>query len=171
MLADITSSSDRPRIEGSGVFLTQRKDIAPMALCSIVEFGYALPEHVVLLSWHVEDMPGAPADRASVSVDTFDDRFEGVRAVEVTLGYRERLDVEHVLEEACREAGGDLDAVDPKTARYVVSEPIPRLDRDNGMAVWRQRLFMLLHRLSTDRVDQLRLPRDRTIVIGRELDL
>ncbi len=171
VLADVTSSSDRPRIEGSGVFLTQRKDIAPLALCSIVEFGYALPQHVVLLSWHVEDTPGAPADQASVSVDTFDDRFEGVRAVEVTLGYRERLDVQHVLEEACREADGDLDAVDPRTARYVVSEPIPRLDPDNGMAMWRQRLFMVLHRLSTDRVDQLRLPRDRTIVIGRELDL
>lgn len=30
---------------------------------------------------------------------------------------------------------------------------------------------MVLHRLSTDRVDQLRLPRDRTMVIGRELEL
>jgi KUP system potassium uptake protein len=171
VLATITSDSDRPRLEGSGVFLTQRKDVAPIALCTIVEFGYSLPEHVVLLSWHVEDTPGAPADRASVSVDSFDDRYDGVHAVEVTLGYRERLDVQHVLEEACREASGDLDAIDPETARYFVSEPIPRLDRDNGMAIWRQRLFLLLHRLSTDRVDQLRLPRERTIVIGRELDL
>ncbi len=171
VLADITSDSGRPRLEGSGIFLTQRKDIAPIALCTIVEFGYALPEHVVLLSWHVEDTPGAPADRSSVSVDSFDDRFRGVHAVEVTLGYRERLDVQHVLEEACKEASGSLDAIDPETARYFVSEPIPRLDPHNGMAMWRQRMFMVLHRLSTDRVDQLRLPRDRTMVIGRELEL
>ena len=37
------------------------------------------------------------------------------------------------------------------------------------MARWRQRLFVLMAKLSTDRVDQLELPRDRTIVIGREI--
>ena len=134
VLADITSDSDRPRLEGSGVFLTQRKDVAPIALCTIVEFGYALPEHVVLLSWHVEDTPGAPADRSSVSVDSFDDRFEGVHAVEVTLGYRERLDVQHVLEEACREASGSLDAIDPRRRATSSPNPSPGSTRTTG---WR----------------------------------
>jgi KUP system potassium uptake protein len=171
VLAELTSNFDGPRLEGSAIFLTQRKDIAPIALCTVVEFGYPLPEHVVLLSWHVEDTPGAPADRASVSVETFDDRYEGIRAVEVTLGYRERLDVQHVLEAACKEAPDHLGSIDPETARFFVSDPIPRLDKSNGIAMWRQRLFLFIDRLSTDRVDQLSLPRDRTIVIGRELDL
>jgi KUP system potassium uptake protein len=39
------------------------------------------------------------------------------------------------------------------------------------MARWRQRVFVLMDRLSTDRVEQLSLPRDRTVVIGREFDL
>jgi KUP system potassium uptake protein len=171
VLAELTSNFDRPRLEGSAIFLTQRKDIAPIALCTVVEFGYPLPEHVLLLSWHVEDTPGAPADRASVSVETFDDRYEGIRAVEVTLGYGERLDVQHVLEAACKEAPDHLGSIDPETARFFVSDPIPRLDRGNGIAMWRQRLFLFIDRLSTDRVDQLSLPRERTIVIGRELDL
>ncbi|MBV9831125.1 MAG: KUP/HAK/KT family potassium transporter, partial [Marmoricola sp.] len=159
------------RVEGSAVFLTQDKEVAPIALCTMVEFGYPLPEHVVLLSWHVEDTPGAPADTSSVSVESFDDRYRGVHGVEVTLGYRERLDVQHVLGEACKDAPEALTDVDPATTRYFVSDPIPRLNRDNGIALWRQRLFLLIDRLSTDRVEQLRLPRDRTIVIGRELDL
>jgi KUP system potassium uptake protein len=171
VLADLTANHDGPRLEGSAVFLTQRKDIAPIALCSVVEFGFPLPEQVLLLSWHVEDTPGAPADRTSVSVETYDNRFEGIRAVEVTLGYRERLDVQQVLAAACEEAPDDLGSIDPGTARFFVSDPIPRLDRDNGIAMWRQRLFLLIDRLSTDRVDHLRLPRERTIVIGRELDL
>lgn len=53
----------------------------------------------------------------------------------------------------------------------MVSDEIPRVSRGCGMAVWRQRLFLVLDRLSTDRVGQLELPRDRTIVIGRELTL
>jgi KUP system potassium uptake protein len=39
------------------------------------------------------------------------------------------------------------------------------------MARWRQRLFLLLHQLSTDRIAQLRLPRDRTVTVSRELEL
>ena len=39
------------------------------------------------------------------------------------------------------------------------------------MATWRQRLFLVLDRLATDRVDQLSLPRARTIRLGREFDL
>jgi KUP system potassium uptake protein len=72
---------------------------------------------------------------------------------------------------ACEEAPDDLGAIDAETARFFVSDPIPRLDPHNGIAMWRQRLFLFIDRLSTDRVDQLKLPRDRTIVIGRELDL
>jgi hypothetical protein len=39
------------------------------------------------------------------------------------------------------------------------------------MAAWRQRVFLVLATLATDRVDHLQLPRERTIVIGREFDL
>jgi K+ transporter len=39
------------------------------------------------------------------------------------------------------------------------------------MSHWRQRLFLLIDRLSTDRVDQLDLPRDRSVTVGREFDL
>jgi len=39
------------------------------------------------------------------------------------------------------------------------------------MAIWRQRLFLVVNRLATDRVDQLSLPRARTIRGGREFDL
>ena len=52
-----------------------------------------------------------------------------------------------------------------------MSDPIPQLNPGGGMGSWRQRLFMLIHRLSTDRIEQLELPRDRTISIGREFDL
>ncbi len=172
LIDDITSGPDQPeRIEGSAVFLTENKEVAPIALCTMLDFGYPLPERVVLLSWHVEDTPGAPADQASVTVESFGAEDQGIVGVEVTLGYRERLDVRHVLEEACEQEHAALAGVDPDTARYFVSSPIPRLTAGNGIPLWRQRLFLLIDRLSTDRVEQLRLPRDRTIVIGRELDL
>ncbi len=170
MLEEIeTGAGDR--ISGSAVFLTEDSHVAPLALRTVVESGYRLAEHVVLLSWHVEDTPAAPANRSAVDVETYGGRYEGIISVDVTLGYRERLDVTHVLQEACEADPDGLSGVDPEEARYFLSEPIPRLDRDNGMALWRQRLFLLVVRLSTDRIEQLDLPRERTVTIGREFDL
>ena len=39
----------------------------------------------------------------------------------------------------------------------------------SGMPRWRQRIFLTLERLGPDPVDVLRLPRERAIVVGREL--
>lgn len=87
------------------------------------------------------------------------------------LGYRDRLDVEHVLDEACRQKLERLAGIDAGTAMFVVSDPIPQLAQDGSMARWRQRLFLLIDRVSTDRVEQLSLPRDRTLIIGRDFNL
>ncbi len=158
------------RVPGTAVFLTD-KDVAPFALRTVAEGGRVLSEHVILLSWRVEDTPAAPAHEAVVDVDRFGDRYEGVVGVSVTLGYRERLAAEHVLTEACEQRPDALSGVDPANAAYFLSEAIPHLSRDRTMATWRQRLFLVVDRLATDRVDQLSLPRARTIRIGREFDL
>ncbi|MGZ4448432.1 MAG: KUP/HAK/KT family potassium transporter [Nocardioides sp.] len=158
---------DVPRTPGTGVFLTPDCDLAPSGLVALVETGQTLPERVVLLSWRVEDTPRAPAHATRVDVRAHDELL----SVDVVLGYRERLEVGEVLRHA-REREPDLLAdLDPEDAFYVVSEPIPRLGRSGEMARWRQRLFLLLDRLATDRVDQMELPRGRTIVVGREFSL
>jgi KUP system potassium uptake protein len=168
---DALHQDDVRRVDGTAVFLTRDKEIAPIALRAIVELGHTLPQRVVLLSWHVEDKPSAEAHEAAVDVHTFGDRYEGIVGVDVALGYRERLDVGHVLGAACEREPRALEGVEPDRAVYFISQPIPRLARDGAMALWRQRIFLLLDRLATDRAEQLSLPRARTIVIGREFDL
>jgi len=167
----VGSSANLDRVPGTAVFLTEDKDVAPFALRTTVETARVLPQHVVLLSWEVDDKPAAPAHESDVELDTFECRYHGIVGVSVCLGYRDRLVAAHVLSEAVEQEPEALAGVDPESAVYLVSEPIPRLARGGGMARWRQRLFLVIDRLATDRVDQLSLPRDRTIVIGREFDL
>jgi KUP system potassium uptake protein len=152
------------------VFLTDDAEVAPFALRMITERAQVLPERVILLSWEVKDTPGSKAHENTCELDPFTD-CQGVMGLSVTLGYRERLSVQHVLEAAREKYPDELDHLDPDEATYLLSDSTPRVARDCDMARWRQRLFVLMTKLSTDRVDQLELPRDRTIVIGRELDL
>ena len=162
---------DLHRTPGAAVFLTDDRTVAPFALRTVVESTHVLPERVVLLSWDVADEPTAQAHDSQVEIDGYDDRCTGVLGVTVTLGYRERLSMQHVLDEACRQDPRRLRGVDPDTATYVLSDSIPRLARDGRMARWRQRVFLVVDRLATDRVEHLELPRDRAVVIGREFDL
>jgi KUP system potassium uptake protein len=158
---------DLHRTPGTGVFLTPDSDLAPVGLRALVEAGHVLPERVVILSWRMEDTPAASADDVEVEVRT----HEYAVAVDVTLGYRQRLEITHVLQLAREQEPDALAGIDPETAFYVVSEPIPQLSHDGRMARWRQRVFLVMDRLSTGRVEQLSLPADRSVVLGREFPL
>jgi KUP system potassium uptake protein len=158
------------RVPGTGVFLTEDPETAPIALRTVLELGHLLPERALILSWQIADTPTAEAHESRVRVGEFGDSYDGVVSVDVTLGFQERLDVVAVLQ-GLTDRDHDLAHVDPETAYYFVSLPHPQLSRTSPMARWRQRLFLVLDELSTDRVAQLRLPRDRTVTVGRELDL
>ena len=171
LLDELRREGDLQRVPQTAVFLTDDPEVAPFALRTLAETAHVLPERVVLLGWQVEDTPSAQAHQAVVDVDTFDGRCPGVVGVSVRLGYRERLSVQHVLEEARESCPDELADVDPDTATYLVSDSIPTVRHGGAMATWRQRVFLVLATLATDRVEHLRLPRERTIVIGREFDL
>ena len=166
LVADLRER-DLDRIPGDAVFLTYDREVAPLALRTILELGRVLPERVVMLSWQVEDTPISPAHEDAIRVE---DLGAGVLSVDVTLGYRDRLDVVQVVAGACRQ-DERLEGLDPEHAYFFLSDPNPRLERDSPMPRWQQRIYLLLDRLATDRVDQLALPRDRTITLGRELRL
>lgn len=56
-------------------------------------------------------------------------------------------------------------------ATFFISTPIPRYNRNSKMLRWSQVLFLAIDRLAPDPVDIIELPRDRTIVLGREIPL
>jgi KUP system potassium uptake protein len=161
---------DPSRVPGTGIFLTEDAEIAPIALRTVLEIGHVLPERAVILSWEIADTPTAEAHENRVRVGDFGEPYDGVVSVDVVLGFQERLDVVAVLDEV-RQQRDDLSDLDPEAAFYFVSVPHARLSRESPMARWRQRLFLLLDELSTDRVTHLRLPRHRTVTVGRELEL
>jgi KUP system potassium uptake protein len=162
--------ADPVRLPGTGVFLTDDADIAPIALRTVLEIGNALPEQVLVMSWQLADTPTARAHENRVTIGEFEGVSDGVASVDVTLGYRERLDVVAVLKEVAKK-NGELGELDPDTAYYFLSVSHPQMSRRSPMARWRQRLFLVLNSLSTDRIAQMRLPRHRTVTVGRELDL
>jgi KUP system potassium uptake protein len=56
-------------------------------------------------------------------------------------------------------------------ASYFVSVPRMRVTNARGMVTWRKHLYVMTSRLTTDPVEFLGLPRERTIVMGAEIDI
>jgi KUP system potassium uptake protein len=153
------------------VFLTHDAEVAPLALRALVDTTRLAPEHVVLLSWEVDDTPSAAPDEATTRVQRLGGDAWDVVGVAVRLGYGERLGVRHILTDAMEAEPDVLADLDLDRALFVVSELQLGISRDAPWATWRQRLFLGMERLARDKADQLALPRTRTLVIGRELEL
>ncbi|MFY0405522.1 KUP/HAK/KT family potassium transporter [Solicola sp. PLA-1-18] len=163
-------ATDTHRTSGSAVFFTRHAGVAPMALCTSVQQNHVLHRQVVLLSWSTADTPTV-ADDERVSVDLLGDPGDGVVQVVAVFGFREHPDVMAVLRRARRLAGGELDGLDTSDAVFFVSLPVVQVSRESSMVRWRQRLFVAVTRMTPDPVELLDLPRDRTVVVGRELTL
>ncbi|HEX3931088.1 MAG TPA: KUP/HAK/KT family potassium transporter [Nocardioides sp.] len=158
-------------LEGHAVFLTHDPAMSPLALRSLLDIAGLVPEHVVLLSWEVDDAPSAPPEESSVTVRSLGDDSWDVTGVSVVLGYADRLDVTHILEDAVEAEPDLLSSLEPAEAVFIVSRLDLGSSRRAPWARWRQRVFLAMNRLARDKADQLSLPRARTIVIGRELRL
>jgi KUP system potassium uptake protein len=171
LVRTVATSDDLHRVDGHAVFLTHDSNVAPLALRAMVDTTRVLPEHVLLLSWEIDDAPSASAHETAVRVRDLCGEDWDVVGVSVVLGYRERLDVGHILRDAIEQEPDRLSALDPDRTIFVVSELNLGSSRHAGWARWRQRLFLAMNRLARDRADQLSLPRERTVVIGRELEL
>lgn len=111
-LARMLAPDDLHRVDGHAVFLTHDATVAPLALCAIVDTTMLLPEHVLLLSWVVDDAPRASADETAVRVRDLGGDDWDVVGLTVLLGYRERLDVGHILRDAIEQEPERLGAAD-----------------------------------------------------------
>ena len=171
-LAGVIADDDGLRhLDGHVVFLTHDAQVAPLALRALIDTTRLVPEHVVLLSWDVDDRPSADPDEGSTRIHTLGEGDWDVVGLDVRLGYAERLDVRHLLQEALESDPECLPDLDIDRALFVVTQLQLATSRDAPWATWRQRVYLAMERLARDKADQLSLPRERTLVIGRELEL
>lgn len=154
------------RTPGTAVFLSRHSGVVPIALRTMVEQNHALQRHVLLVSWTTADRPVVPSgERCRVTVVG----DEGVVQVIATYGFRERPRIGRLLEQARAAAPEALRDVDPSTVTYFVSLAAPRINPRSRMPRWAQRLYLGLYRLVPDPVEALDLPRERTIMLSRDL--
>jgi len=151
------------RVPGTAVFLTANPEGVPNALLHNLKHNKVLHERNVMLTVDIHDEPVIdPDDRVRVEPLT-----EGFYVVRVRYGFSESPDVPAALV-SVSQCGFPFDMMD--TTFFLSRESIVAGDRP-GMILWRDRLFQILSRNATPATAFFRIPGNRLIELGTQVEI
>ena len=156
------------RVPGTAVFLNRGTETTPLAMRANVEHNHVRHEQVVILSIETETVPRVPAEQR-VTVDNLGYREDGIIHVTARFGYMETPDVPAalaLLDPADTEGPLQLDQ-----ASYFLSKIELQCGKAPTMARWRKRLFIATSYIATDAAEYFGLPRDRTVIMGSQIEV
>ncbi|MGF7235794.1 MAG: KUP/HAK/KT family potassium transporter, partial [Frankia sp.] len=157
-----------PRVPGAAVFPHPTKETVPLALRANVEFNGILHEHVVIVSVSSENVPHVPRSQR-LAVDPLGYGNDGIVHLSARFGFNDEQDIPRTLRDAFM-LTSELE-VDPDRALYFLSRITIERGRDKGLPQWQKRLFIALaHNAATPAV-YFALPVDRSIAMGRQIEL
>jgi KUP system potassium uptake protein len=162
------SRSTLQRVPGSAVFLNRGKATTPMAMRANVEHNHVLQKNVVILSVETQPMPYVP-DTDRLVLDDLGYTDDGITHITARFGYLEDPDVPAVLARAA--AAGLECPVDVDRASYFLSTIDLQITDAPGMSRWRKRLFVATSHVTADAADYFGLPRDRTVIMGSQIEV
>ena len=157
--------AERPpaRVPGTAVFMTAQPTGTPAALAHNLRYNKVLHQHVVILMVVTRPVPHVPeADRCSIR-----ERGAGVFELTLTYGFMEDPDVPAALLQAC-ERGLVIDESD---VTFFLGRETLIATRTPGMAPWREHLFVLIARNAGRATAFFRLPPERVVELGVQVEL
>jgi KUP system potassium uptake protein len=151
------------RVPGTAVFMTAQPRGTPPALAHNLRHNKVLHERVVVLTVRTEPTPHVPADR-QVAMNPLG---TGVFNVAVIYGFMQDPDVPDALRLA-RAAGLEIDDDD---ITYFLGRETLIVSKKPGMAMWRERLFVLMARNAVRATAFFRLPPERVVELGVQVEM
>jgi KUP system potassium uptake protein len=160
---ETVSAAQPVRVPGTAVFMTAQPTGTPPALAHNLRHNKVLHEHVVVLTVSTAQQPHvSPKER--VSIEALDHDVFNVR---VQYGFMEDPDVPAALLQAC-DQGLPLD---PDDLTYFLGRETIIVTRRKGMAVWREKLFVLMARNAVRATAFFRLPTERVVELGVQVEM
>jgi KUP system potassium uptake protein len=151
------------RVPGTAVYLTVREQGIPHTLLHNLKHNKVLHERVVILTIKFEEEPRIPAEeRVAVR-----DYGQGVYRLTARYGFMEQPDIPELLE-----SSGNLGFPwNPMDTTYFVSRQRVIPTTKAGMALWRERLFAIMLRISANATDFFHLPANQVMELGDVIEL
>jgi KUP system potassium uptake protein len=153
------------RVPGTAVFLTADKGVVPHALLHNLKHNKVLHERNVFLTVETLNVPYAPAEKRLKMESIGGEDFYRVL---VSYGFMETPDVPLALMRSCDKGGIHFDPMD---TTYFASRETVVASRHRGMPIWRDKLFALMHRNAAPVTGFFRIPGNRLVELGAQVEI
>jgi KUP system potassium uptake protein len=158
-----SAATSAHRIKGTAVFLSASPDSIPSALLHNLKHNQVLHERVVILTVKIEDVPYVtPSKRLEV-----DDAGKGFYRVILRYGFMDDVDIPRDLE-AFKAGGVEFR---PMNTSFFLGRQKLVASRRPGMALWREKLFSKLMQSSESAMEFFRLPTNRVVELGTQIEI
>ena len=159
----IAQVHSKARVAGAAIYMTSRINVVPVPLLHNLKHNKVLHERIVLLNVVTQNIPRVPADKR-IEVVHLCDNFHTVVA---NYGFMQNPNVPRVLKH-CGSQGLDFDPMD--TSFFVGRVKIvPR--RKSRLGRIRCKVFEALHRNALAATEFFRIPSNRVIELGGQVEI
>jgi KUP system potassium uptake protein len=151
------------RVPGTAIFMASTSGGVPSALLHNIKHNKVLHERVVILTVQIEDVPYVDEDK----------RFEmkamgdGIFRVILHFGFMQETDVPAALK-SVNDCGGLFDMMHTS---FFLSRQTLIASKRPGMALWREKLFAWMLRNSATAMEFFRLPSNRVVELGSQVEI
>jgi KUP system potassium uptake protein len=152
------------RVRGTSVFLSTSADTVPAALLHNLKHNQVLHSRVLILNVKVEEVPHVPAEKRL----EVHDAGQGFYRIILHYGFMEEVDVPRDLArvDTCGEPFNMM-----STSFFLGRQKLIPGKKVPGMALWRERLFAWMLKSSESAMEFFRLPTNRVVELGSQLQI
>lgn len=158
-----SAHSSAARVSGTAVFMSSAKSGVPSALLHNIKHNKVLHERVVILTVSIEDVPFVEAhERFEVK-----DLGQGFYRMVLRYGFLEETDIPVALKQVqvCGQPFEMMKTSFFLSRQTLITSPKP------GMAIWREKLFSWMLRNAASAMEFFRLPTNRVVELGSQVEI
>jgi len=150
------------RVPGTAVFLASTVDDIPPSLLHNLKHNRVLHDRVVVLTVAIEQVPHVGGTRAQVT-----DLGLGFYRIVLHYGFMEEIDIPAELAKVTG-AGEPFKKMD--TSYFLARQTVIASGRP-GMMIWREKLFAWMVRNAESAMEFFKLPTNRVVELGSQLEI
>ncbi|MBV8665475.1 MAG: potassium transporter Kup [Burkholderiaceae bacterium] len=151
------------RVPGTAIFLRSETDGVPHAMLHNLSHNKILHERIVFLTIHTADVPWLPPAEQVKIADLGHNCFQ----LDVHLGFKDEPDIPKALE-LCKDKGMEFEMME--TSFFIARQTLIA-GPGGGMALWREHLFVAMSRNARGAADYYRIPPNRVIELGTQVQI
>jgi KUP system potassium uptake protein len=152
-----------PRVPGTAIFMVPNDRIVPTALLHNLKHNHVLHERVVLMKVETRDIPHVPDDQR-LGIVHLEHNFH---TVDVSYGFMDEPNIPRALAQL-RLMQFRFNLLE--TSFFVGREKVV-LGKSAGIWTWRKRLFIFMHRTMLSATEYFRVPTNRVVELGGQIEI